>query len=47
LPAYADGEHWKVLIDTNIADRDPEFIGKSGDIYGVTGRSLILFVRTG
>ena len=46
LPQYPGAESWTSLIDTNIADKRPDFQGKSGDIYGVTGRSLVLFART-
>jgi isoamylase len=46
LPAYPDGSAWSLLIDTNLIDTDPQYRGQSGDIYGVTGRSLILLVRT-
>jgi isoamylase len=45
LPQYPDGNIWKLLLDTNIANESPVYTGKSGDIYGVTARSLVLFVR--
>jgi len=45
LPDYPDGSQWSLLIDTNLVDKEPAYEGKSGDRYGVTGRSLILFVR--
>jgi isoamylase len=45
LPAYPDGSAWSLLIDTNLSDREPGFQGKAGDVYGVTGRSLILLIR--
>lgn len=45
LPVYPDGSAWTLLIDTNLPDREPTFRGNSGDVYGVTGRSLILLVR--
>ena len=45
LPAYPDGNGWELLIDTNIANAKPDYSGKSGDVYGVTGRSLVLFLR--
>jgi isoamylase len=45
LPQYSDGDHWSLMIDTNIADGAPEYAGRSGDVYGVTGRSLLLFRR--
>ncbi len=45
LPVYPDGNSWQLLIDTNIANAKPDYSGKSGDMYGVTGRSLVLFLR--
>ncbi len=45
LPVYPDGSAWSLLIDTNLSGREPTFRGNSGDVYGVTGRSLILLVR--
>ena len=45
LPSYPDGSGWQLLIDTNIADDKLEYRGKSGDVYGVTGRSLVLLLR--
>jgi isoamylase len=47
LPAYPDGTQWKLLLDTNITGAEPEYLGKSGDVYGITGRSLTLYVRIG
>jgi len=43
LPEIPGSEQWKCLIDTNMPVRDelPEF--ESGDVYQVTGRSLLLF----
>jgi glycogen operon protein len=46
LPAYPDGTAWSLLIDTNLTDKEPQYRGQSNDVYGVTGRSLILLVRT-
>jgi isoamylase len=46
LPAYPDGSAWSLLIDTNLIDPEPQYRGQSNDVYGVTGRSLILLVRT-
>ena len=37
-----DGE-WTLLIDTNMAKTEPETQFKPGDVYLVTGRSLLLF----
>ena len=45
LPPYPDGTSWSLLIDTNLADKEPQYRGQSNDVYGVTGRSLILLVR--
>jgi len=45
LPAYPDGNAWSLLIDTNLLE-EPRYRGQSADVYGVTGRSLILLVRT-
>jgi isoamylase len=43
LPETAGGSHWQLLIDTNL----PEDAGMgrfaTGEVYGVTGRSLLLF----
>jgi glycogen operon protein len=43
LPDIPGSDQWNCLIDTNVPVRDelPEF--ESGDIYQVTGRSLLLF----
>ena len=43
LPETAGGSNWSLLIDTNL-DEDAE-LGSfaTGDAYGVTGRSLLLF----
>jgi len=45
LPPYPDGSQWKLLLDTNITDAEPAYVGKSGEVYGITGRSLVLYVR--
>jgi glycogen operon protein len=45
LPRYPDGTRWELLIDTNITNAKPEYSGSSGDVYGVTGRSLVQFLR--
>ena len=45
LPECAGGNGWSLLVDTNIADREPQYRGTAGDVYGVTGRSLTLFIR--
>ncbi len=43
LPDIPGSDQWSCLIDTNVPIRDelPEF--ESGDVYQVTGRSLLLF----
>jgi isoamylase len=40
----ANGERWSLLIDTNLTQEATEGDFKPGQIYGVTGRSLLLFV---
>ena len=45
LPQCPGGTGWSVLVDTNLRDGEPSYRGKAGDVYGVTGRSLILLVR--
>ena len=42
LPSQAGGESWRLLIDTNVPDSDAQPDFKVGDVYGVTGRSLLL-----
>jgi glycogen operon protein len=43
LPAQAGGSEWRLLIDTNMPEKNDEQGFKSGDAYGVTARSLLLF----
>ncbi len=43
LPASEGSETWSLLIDTNLPEAASEEIFKAGDIYEVTGRSLLLF----
>jgi len=43
LPACPGGDRWQLLLDTNIADSEPESSFASGARYGITGRSLRLF----
>jgi isoamylase len=45
LPQCPGGTGWSLLVDTNLLEGEPRYEGKAGDVYGVTGRSLILFVR--
>ncbi len=43
LPETAGGSRWSLLIDTNLAE-DAEFgTFATGEVYGATGRSLLLF----
>jgi isoamylase len=42
LPASEASETWSLLIDTNLPEAAEE-IFKAGDVYEVTGRSLLLF----
>jgi glycogen operon protein len=43
LPACAGGDHWAIVLDTNVPDRETTEDFASGDQYQVTGRSLLLF----
>jgi glycogen operon protein len=43
LPAVAGGNHWAREIDTNLPPTEQQAVCASGEIYGVTGRSLLLF----
>jgi isoamylase len=43
LPAVPDGKHWVGLIDTNQPERTERPVFDFGDVYEVTGRSLLLF----
>ena len=45
LPEYPDGETWDLILDTDIPDRTAPYKGKMGDVFGITGRSLFLFIR--
>ncbi len=45
LPECPGGGGWVLEIDTNIADGEVKFRGQPGDVYGMTGRSLTLFVH--
>jgi len=46
LPEYDGGGEWQLLIDTNLGEAAPDYRGKAGDKYGVTGRSVALYIRT-
>jgi glycogen operon protein len=43
LPETPGGSHWQLLIDTNLADVAELGTFATGEAYGVTGRSLLLF----
>jgi isoamylase len=43
LPETAGGGHWQLLIDTNLPEDAEMSAVATGEIYGVTGRSLLLF----
>jgi isoamylase len=45
LPEYPDGQTWERLVDTHMPNEEVPYAGKTGEVYGVTGRSLVLFVR--
>jgi isoamylase len=38
------GNSWRLLVDTNVPESKAEQVYAVGDSYGVTGRSLLLFV---
>jgi glycogen operon protein len=42
LPGHAGDERWELLIDTNLETPLPKTDFMKGDVYGVTGRSLLL-----
>ena len=43
LPETVGGGHWQLLIDTNRPEDAEMSAFATGEIYGVTGRSLLLF----
>jgi glycogen operon protein len=49
LPAQGEaGQTWNLMIDTNLPDAEPEREARkfsAGDVYEVTGRSLLLFAQ--
>jgi isoamylase len=45
LPEYPDGETWDLILDTDTPERTAAYKGKTGDVFGITGRSLFLFIR--
>jgi len=44
LPETAGGSHWQLLIDTNLSEDAEMGRFATGEVYGVTGCSLLLFV---
>ena len=44
LPSAPDGTGWRNLVDTNVPERIEESLHDFGEVYEVTGRSLLLFV---
>ena len=43
LPACPGGDHWSVVLDTNAPESDTRESFAAGEVYQVTGRSLLLF----
>ena len=43
LPETAGGSNWSLLIDTNLDGEAELGIFATGEVYGVTSRSLLLF----
>jgi glycogen operon protein len=43
LPETPGGSHWQLLIDTNLADDVELGTFATGEAYGATGRSVLLF----
>jgi glycogen operon protein len=43
LPEAVGGECWSLLVDTNVEDNSESGSFKTGEVYGVTARSLLLF----
>ena len=43
LPETAGGSNWELLIDTNLSEDAEMATFATGEAYGVTGRSLLLF----
>jgi glycogen operon protein len=44
LPEVVGGHVWRCLLDTNIPDDSKHDAFRTGDSYGITGRSVVLFV---
>jgi isoamylase len=45
LPEYPDGDSWDRILDTHVVNEEVAYKGKTGSVYGVTGRSLVLLIR--
>ncbi len=43
LPAYDASAVWTLVIDTNLPEAEGEPMFPAGNVYAVTGRSLLLF----
>jgi isoamylase len=43
LPETVGGSHWQLAIDTNLPEDTVMGRFATGEVYGVTGRSLLLF----
>ena len=43
LPESVGSEEWSLLIDTNLEQNDASGVFRTGETYGVTGRSVLLF----
>jgi isoamylase len=44
VPACPGGDHWRVVLDTNAPESESTESFAAGEVYQVTGRSLLLFV---
>jgi len=44
LPMFEGETHWILELDTNVTDELPQYKAGPGERYGVTGRSLALFI---
>ena len=45
LPEYPDGQTWDRFAGHSRSNEEAAYKGKTGEVFGVTGRSLFLFVR--
>jgi glycogen operon protein len=43
LPEVTGGSTWRCLLDTNVPEIDEIATFSTGDVYEVTGRSLVLY----